>query len=76
MHRLNLPPFSREKYVLVFLPLLIIGPVVISACGPFPTRRAAERDLKKFAHAYLEFARVKIPEHKIAHAVAKLLNMV
>jgi len=30
-------------------------------CGPFPTRRAAERDLKKFADAYLEFARAKIP---------------
>src|SRR5215510_2294873 len=34
-------------------------------CGPFPTRRAAERDLKKFAHAYLEFARAKIPGLRI-----------
>ena len=30
-------------------------------CGPFPTRPAAERDLKKFARAYLKFARAKIP---------------
>jgi len=34
-------------------------------CGPFPTRRAAERDLKKFARAYLEFARAKIPGLRI-----------
>jgi len=30
-------------------------------CGPFPTRPAAERDLKKFARAYLKFAQAKIP---------------
>jgi hypothetical protein len=34
-------------------------------CGPFPTRRAAERDLQKFARAYLEFARAKIPGLRI-----------
>jgi hypothetical protein len=34
-------------------------------CGPFPTRRAAERDLKKFTRAYLEFARAKIPGLRI-----------
>jgi hypothetical protein len=34
-------------------------------CGPFPTRRAVERDLKKFARAYLEFARAKIPGLRI-----------
>ena len=34
-------------------------------CGPFPTRRAVERDLKKYARAYLEFARAKIPGLRI-----------
>jgi hypothetical protein len=34
-------------------------------CGPFSTRRAAERDLKKFARAYLEFARAKTPGLRI-----------
>jgi hypothetical protein len=34
-------------------------------CGPFPARRAAERDLKKFARAYLEFVRAKIPGLRI-----------
>jgi len=34
-------------------------------CGPFPTRPAAERDLKKFARAYLEFVRAKTPGLRI-----------